>query len=523
MLHHQGWKCCKKGINWLVLVSFVLVVAGCNNRSSLVASEEEEPIFSFENKDLFKAVSVLSSNRGDTLVGDGQLRKYYASDNTPLWVSPYGVSSAADSLLDELSDVEKEGLSRDVFCADTLQKAISKIRRSDFAAGEDTMKIFAEVEYWLTQSYLRYVAGQRYGFVNPRRMHNRIDKDKKDAATGRVRSYKMLFDIDIERPDSVFYATALSKITESDIKPFISSVRPQTALYKELCSLLNDTTYDRKALLCNIERCRWRGYAPTGDDNKYVAVNLPAYHLYAHNGDSVLDMKIGCGTFRNKTPQLVSKISWMEVNPVWIIPKSIIENEVSPHAGDSAYFARNRYSVIDKATGDTVATDSTLTRRMLKSGKYKIVQKGGVGNSLGRIVFRFKNNLSIYLHDTSTKAFFKRERRGVSHGCVRIEKPFDFAAYLLETDDEWLLDKIRISMDIKPETDKGKKFMKEHRENNGTDDDLKLVKRRDVEPQVPLHIIYYTVFTDEKGEMKTYPDIYGYDKILWEHIKPLAK
>lgn len=145
MLHHQGWKRCKKGINWLVLVSFVLVVAGCNNRSSLVASEEEEPIFSFENKDLFKAVSVLSSNRGDTLVGDDQLRKYYASDNTPLWVSPYGVSSAADSLLDELSDVEKEGLSREVFCADTLQKAISKIRRSDFAAGEDTMKIFAEV------------------------------------------------------------------------------------------------------------------------------------------------------------------------------------------------------------------------------------------------------------------------------------------------------------------------------------------------------------------------------------------
>ncbi len=129
----------------------------------MVASEEEEPIFSFENKDLFKAVSVLSSNRGDTLVGDAQLRKYYASDNTPLWVSPYGVSSAADSLLDELSDVEKEGLSRDVFCADTLQKAISRIRRSDFAAGEDTMKIFAEVEYWLTQSYLRYVAGQRYG------------------------------------------------------------------------------------------------------------------------------------------------------------------------------------------------------------------------------------------------------------------------------------------------------------------------------------------------------------------------
>lgn len=58
---------------------------------------------------------------------------------------------------------------------------------------------------------------------------------------------------------------------------------------------------------------------------------------------------------------------------------------------------------------------------MLISGAYGIAQRGGKGNALGRIIFRFDNNFSVFLHDTNSKGVFGQEDRGVSHGCIRIE------------------------------------------------------------------------------------------------------
>ena len=176
------------------------------------------------------------------------------------------------------------------------------------------------------------------------------------------------------------------------------------------------------------------------------------------------------------------------------------------------------YSIIEKETGDTILPE-TLDANMLKSGNYRIVQKSGPGNSLGRLVFRFPNNQSIYLHDTSSPAFFKREKRAVSHGCVRIQKPFDFACYLLSSPDEWLLDKLRISIDIKPETERGKKFMKDNEEAD--EKTFRLVRSIDVNPNIPVYLLYFTIFPNQDGVITKYNDVYGYDKIMWQYIKPI--
>ena len=40
-----------------------------------------------------------------------------------------------------------------------------------------------------------------------------------------------------------------------------------------------------------------------------------------------------------------------------------------------------------------------------------------------------------------------------------------------------------------------------------------------VKPHVPLYIIYYTIYPDERGQIQTYPDVYGYDKLVWNHLK----
>ena len=80
---------------------------------------------------------------------------------------------------------------------------------------------------------------------------------------------------------------------------------------------------------------------------------------------------------------------------------------------------------------------------MLISGAYGIAQRGGKGNALGRIIFRFDNNFSVFLHDTNSKGVFGQEDRGVSHGCIRIEKPYDFAVFLLADSSSPIIHSIR--------------------------------------------------------------------------------
>ena len=138
---------------------------------------------------------------------------------------------------------------------------------------------------------------------------------------------------------------------------------------------------------------------------------------------------------------------------------------------------------------------------MLLSGKYGVVQRGGKGNSLGRIIFRFDNNFSVYLHDTSSQAVFSREDRDVSHGCIRVEKPFELAKFLLHEKNEKLIQRINYSM---------------------TADSLKIkrlvVGSVKVEPQIPLFITYYTLYPFAKGVV-SYPDVYGFDGVIFEHLR----
>ena len=230
-------------------------------------------------------------------------------------------------------------------------------------------------------------------------------------------------------------------------------------------------------------------------------------------------MRVVCGGVNTKTPQLSSNIEWMEANPQWVIPTSIIENEVARRAGDSAYFARNRYNIVDKSSGQTLDA-SQVSRQMLLSGKYRIAQKGGAGNSLGRIVFRFKNSFSVFLHDTSTPSAFQRDTRALSHGCVRVSKPFELARFVLDSPDEWLLDRIRIAMGLTPETEQGQQWILSHPDPESRN---KIIGHITVSPRVPLFIIYYTLWPDEAGVLQTWPDVYGYDKVMWNQLKPYVE
>ena len=211
-----------------------------------------------------------------------------------------------------------------------------------------------------------------------------------------------------------------------------------------------------------MERSRWQVTQPA-DPSRMVIVNIPAQQLWAVGTDSVLNMRIVCGATKTKTPLLISAISHVEVNPEWVIPLNILKNEVVHHAGDSAYFARNHYHIVDRSSGDTL-NPKQVSAAQLSSGRVRVAQRGGPGNSLGRIVFRFQNNFAVYLHDTNNHGAFKRDRRTLSHGCVRVADPFGLACFLMPEMDERLRDRLRLSMDLAPVTDYGREYLSEHAE-----------------------------------------------------------
>ena len=55
----------------------------------------------------------------------------------------------------------------------------------------------------------------------------------------------------------------------------------------------------------------------------------------------------------------------------------------------------------------------------------------------GFIKFMFPNQHSVYLHDTPNRNLFSAGKRAFSHGCVRVDKPFELAEEILGKDGDW--------------------------------------------------------------------------------------
>jgi len=61
----------------------------------------------------------------------------------------------------------------------------------------------------------------------------------------------------------------------------------------------------------------------------------------------------------------------------------------------------------------------------------------------------FPNKYSVYLHDTNHRDFFSFSFRSLSSGCVRLEKPLEMAAYILNDTTRWSLQRIKDTTDIR--------------------------------------------------------------------------
>ena len=443
------------------------------------------------------------------MYADAFTTKYYKGKGHFVWITRHGVNDKADTLLSYLRRVEEEGFKSSSFCISEIEKDLQNLRKRKDEE-EDINQLMGRLEYNLTKAFLRYATGQRYGYILPSHVLNNIDSEKSYPEP----SQRHHFGIRAEIATDSFYTHALAQAQNEKLGAFLCEVQPEIPLYKKLkqeyLSAKKEGNTERARLArINMERARWRYPRPQG---KYVWVNLAGFQLTAVNEqtDSVLTMRICGGAIAHKSPLLTSKLTKLELNPYWVIPPSIIRHEIAPsHTGDTAYFARHRYNIIDKKTGGSV-NPASLSSTQLNSGQYVIRQENGGGNSLGRIIFRFPNNYSVYLHDTNTPSAFRLATRAVSHGCIRLEKPLDLAFFIMENLDSIQQDRIRMEIGKAPVTQWGKKY----RIQNAQEEARPKHKSYPIESGFSVFLDYYTLYPNREGTLEEHPDNYHYDIVL---------
>ncbi len=482
------------------IIFFSFLLAGCKGDWN---SATPLPPFALDSGNVQRLMRDMAFRTPQRMYADRYVREHLDSAADFLWVSPDGLNSEAHALLQSLQTVEREGLAEATFHLPelaTLCDSIDSLAVHGEATRADTL--LATAEFRLTSALLRYAYGQRYGFIRPARLFNNLLEDEEEG-------YRQIFDLPVERPTDSLAHAALQAVEGRQLARFLSRQQPTDKLYalfqKEYARATeqNDTARRRLARI-NMERARWRYPRP---QERYVMVNLAAGMLTAVCPDSSVTMRVCQGSQEQKTPLLHSQLTYMELNPYWVIPQTIVSKEiVKLHLHDSAYFARNNIIAIHKATKEE-SDPTLLSKAELLSEQYTLRQEKGEGNSLGRMVFRFKNNFAVYLHDTNSPAAFRRKVRTVSHGCIRVQEPMELALFLLgeKAKDPLYVDRLRMSIDLKPLSRRGKRYQEENPEAEPW-------KFLHFKQSTPLWLDYYTLWPDTAGTLQAYPDTYHYDE-----------
>ena len=258
---------------------------------------------------------------------------------------------------------------------------------------------------------------------------------------------------------------------------------------KATLSILNDNRKDLIAdIVANMERWRW---LPRDLGDFYVMVNIPTYNLeVVKNGKTIHETRVVVGQKAHKTPIFSDEMEYVVVNPYWNVPNSIASKELLPKikADPAAFFSNTSYEVLASIKGKTKVIDpSKLDWDRVEPDMVRLRQTPGTRNALGNIKFMFPNQHSVYLHDTPSKSLFNRDYRAFSHGCVRVNEPFEFADVILSQTAEWNADRVKATLGSKE-------------------------RRINLSHKIPVHLAYFTTWMSDDGTLQLRSDIYGHNK-----------
>lgn len=238
----------------------------------------------------------------------------------------------------------------------------------------------------------------------------------------------------------------------------------------------------------------------------YVKVNIPDFYMEVwRDGTRLMRHRIVVGNnkqqldpetkkpvpdpetlypiYPNRTPIQTSKINEVILNPYWNVPARIRIEELEPHLTENPnYYAENNYEEVN--VGDPKL--------------YYVRELPNPKNSLGKVKFMFPNPHNVYLHDTPAKAVFKLPTRALSHGCMRVQDPLDFAELLLKEDGQWNQKKFDEILNADPPEQ--------------TPVDLK--------HPVDVDVVYINARVDDQGPVAFLSDVYQYDAVRTGKIIP---
>ncbi|MEM8794326.1 MAG: L,D-transpeptidase family protein, partial [Pseudomonadota bacterium] len=246
-------------------------------------------------------------------------------------------------------------------------------------------------------------------------------------------------------------------------------------------------------IIVNMERWRW---LPNNLGKRYVLVNQAGFRMrLVEKGRTVDTRRVIVGKAFHRSPMFSDKIQYLDFNPTWTVPRSIAGNEILPKLRrDPGYLAANNYKVYTSWKSDAPAMSPfTINWSDVSSRRfpYKSVQQPGPGNALGNVKFMFPNKFNVYLHDTPSRGLFARAERALSHGCIRVHRPLEFASLLFRNDQAGL---------------DGKKI--DNIVSSG-----KLTRVR-LKTPVPVHLAYFTVWVDDDGIPAFFNDVYKRDDLV---------
>jgi L,D-transpeptidase YcbB len=241
------------------------------------------------------------------------------------------------------------------------------------------------------------------------------------------------------------------------------AIEPDGVLGAATARELNHTLGERIAeLQLNLDRWRW---LPNQLGERYVLVNIAGFELEVIDQGRVIEsMNVVVGQRDTETPIFSDSIRHVVVNPYWNVPDGIMARKIAPAmAADPNYLAAHDMEIVDG----------------------RVRQRPGPKNSLGRYKFIFPNEFDVYLHDTPDGELFARTERAFSSGCVRIERPRDFARMLLR--------------------------LQSHQDPESLDAILATGKEQwiKLDRPLPVFLLYFTAWAQEDGTVRFHHDIYG--------------
>jgi L,D-transpeptidase YcbB len=381
---------------------------------------------------------------GGERLNAGLLRRFYARhDFEPVWTTR---QAQANSLVDAVLRAGEQGLDPELFHASLLRHR-AMLRQLDR-------------ELLLSDAFLAYADALARGAVPVE--HRRDDE--------------------VLTPDPIDVAATLdAAIGAPDPAVVIEALAPSTPTYRDLRLALQKIRPGRRGaanrlrtIVVNLERQRWLPRS-LPDDRAWVNVADERLVLY-RGGRPVFSTKVIVGedVRHNQSPEFRTTIDASLFNPPWVIPSDIVTAEILPKISqDPNYLKRNNMV-------------------MLPGGEAE--QLPGPDAGLGLIMFIMPNRFDVYLHDTPDKVLFRRDNRRISHGCIRVEEPREFAALLMQ-EPIGMIDQ-GIAMD-------------------GT-------KRENLPTPVPVFVVYETAFADAGGALQFRPDFYQRDAEIWEKLQKRA-